>query len=814
MKKTLLLLAVLICTANQLFARQLSPTEALQRATGTQISPTSTMSEMQSMPAFTAADDAMTFFYVFADGDDNGYLIVSADDIAAPILGYADNGTFDADNIPANMKAFLDEYKREMAWASTKGASAYAVAPTATRAAIAPLVTTKWNQTDPFDLLCPEDAYGKTATGCVATAMAQIMKYHEHPVRGTGSSTYEWGGEYLSADYGSTTYDWDNMLDVYTDDATEEQRNAVATLMYHCGVSVEMSYGSPAIGGSGAFSTDAAAALVNYFGYDKSVIYHHRNNFSYSQWEEMVYNHLSTMGPVYFDGQSSDGGHAFVCDGYKEGYFHINWGWGGMSDGYFRLSALDPAAQGTGGSASLDGFNYDQAGLFNLFPDKGGEASPLVACDGDFGVSSRNITKSASSYVTFKASGGFVNYSWFALSGMIPGVKLVSESGAETYIQSSSAIGSFLPGYSFKNYQILSTKFSTAGTYTVTPAYYYENQWYDIPTGIGNIGSLSVEVTSTTIKVTSSFDSGLSVTDVTLNTPIYLNKNFSIDAKVSSPTKEYLGEISVALYSATGALMTTSEPIMVNVVAGETIDLNLITMFSSTTFNKAGDYDLAFVDNHSNVISEKIPVTVKAEPAETTISVTEFGMTDGKTTDVDPNNVNITLSIECTAGYVYDKFEMYIFSYETGYSVTNQDKYIKIEEGNTTTTEFNLSFEGEAGKTYVAIPYCNEYGDASGRITTDYLFFTVKESSGIEAVGADAAEVGMYPNPADAEVNFEAQSDITAIDIFAVSGAKVLGVTDIADSKTTVDVSALPAGNYVVTIATADGIAVKRLLKR
>lgn len=186
-------------------------------------------------------------------------------------------------------------------------------------------------------------------TGCVATAMAQVINYHKYPEKGIGSNSYTTttSGLSVSFNFGATTFDWDNMADIYSLSSTAEQKTAVATLMKACGVSVNMDYGT---GASGAMSAFVPAALVNYFGYDKATAYRERIWFSGQEWEDLVYNELATVGPVYYGGTTArNEGHAFVCDGYRaDGFFHINWGWGGQSNGYFRLSALDPSSHGIG----------------------------------------------------------------------------------------------------------------------------------------------------------------------------------------------------------------------------------------------------------------------------------------------------------------------------------------------------------------------------------------------------------------------------------------------------------------------------------
>ena len=232
---------------------------------------------------------------------------------------------------------------------------------------VGPLVKTKWNQSAPYNLYTPKISDVNTPVGCVATSFGQAMKYFNYPESGEGKKTYKWGTRNLSIDFSRTKFEWDNMLDVYTGDYTEDQAKAVSTLMRAVGYSVEMNYTA---NGSGAASYLIVRALVDYFKYDKSVDYYTRLNYSDDEWSRMIYNNLVNCGPVIYNGTSPlDGGHSFICDGYDgKGYFHINWGWGGVSDGYYALTALTPEIQGIGGS--MGGFNYSQDAVLGMkIPD-------------------------------------------------------------------------------------------------------------------------------------------------------------------------------------------------------------------------------------------------------------------------------------------------------------------------------------------------------------------------------------------------------------------------------------------------------------
>lgn len=282
--------------------------------------------------------------YVFNAEDNGGFVVVSGDDRTTAILGYADRGELDVQNLPCNVKWLLDSYDRAI---GSLGDSNVQRASTS-RTAVEPLLDTQWGQGSPYNSLCPQIGGEQCVTGCVATAMAQIVNYNRWPQEATTSipaytsQTNSISMPALSA----TTFDWNNM-----------GSTAIARLMLYCGQSVTMDYGT---GGSGAAVAEVPSALKDVFGYSKSVAYKNHSNFSDSEWDEMLYGELKENRPVLFGGQSTSSGHAFVVDGYADGKYHINWGWSGYCDGYFTLDDLNPT-----GNA---GYNSEQEMVCNIAP--------------------------------------------------------------------------------------------------------------------------------------------------------------------------------------------------------------------------------------------------------------------------------------------------------------------------------------------------------------------------------------------------------------------------------------------------------------
>lgn len=341
---------------------ELTPSQALQRASNGGVHKVAGLEkQIDAAPVFTAQTVLGTkVAYVFNLKNDAGYYILSANDLAYPVLGYVENGDFSANDMPPAMQWWLDEYGRQIEFAESNGALGARKAPLESDnewSPVGPLVTTKWNQDTPFNDDCPKVNGALSVTGCVATSMAQLMNYFKYPEVGEGSISYYSGSKYLKMDFSEEPFNWDNMIDYYgKGNYSEEEASAVAYLMKACGYSTKMQY-SPNM--SGTQGELISSALRTYFKYDGNCHSAQRLPYSWNQWSSMIYENLKNIGPVVINGSSVYGGHSFVCDGYDgNGYFHFNWGWGGVSDGWFALDALNPDAQGIGGYAG--GYNFNQ----------------------------------------------------------------------------------------------------------------------------------------------------------------------------------------------------------------------------------------------------------------------------------------------------------------------------------------------------------------------------------------------------------------------------------------------------------------------
>jgi len=466
--------------------------------------------------------------YVYNLTNTNGFVIVAGDDAVQPVLAYSTESHFHTANMPAHLSWWINGYREQISNVMANGKVATpeiaeqwnrlltnelsgTIASRAT--GVAPLLNTLWDQMPYYNALCPIPGGdgSATPTGCVATAMAQVMYYWQWPVTGTGSHTYEeddFGT--LSADFGATTYDWTNMPLVLDENSTPEQIEAVATLMYHCGVGVEMDYNLASNGGSGALSISygtplpsAENALIDYFGYDgDSQQGLERDNYpDDEEWIAILKNSLDQAFPILYGGAGQLGGHEWVIDGYDDDdFFHCNWGWGGLSNGYFTVSNMDPDALGTGGGGG--GFNEMQDAIVNIHPiNNTTPPDDTVSTDGDILVNADLNMASTSIYwnQSFTISSSLLNNTTANFSG---------DYTAAVYRASDSSFVSYIQTYSNQivlHNTAINVSFSTPGIAAMIPGQYYarilfrkkngSNQWAPVPAannGITNLVNITV----------------------------------------------------------------------------------------------------------------------------------------------------------------------------------------------------------------------------------------------------------------------------------------------------------------------------------
>ena len=430
-------------------------------------------------------------FYIFAPAEGKGFVIVAADDRVRPVLAYSFHNNAMRDTMAPGMNWWLDGWQEQVdelrkdkggerneEWKQLLDGNGTPRSLTA----LEPMVTTQWDQDAPYNDSCPTRIeFGsnvRALTGCVATAMAQVMKYWNYPVRGTGTHTYNsvsfFGLVYTfgeqTANFGATTYDWDNMPDHLTMASPDVQKAAVATLMYHCGVASDMYYGSDAYGGSGTKirnapylrEGNALNGIIKYLGYSSSATGMERNKYDDNAWIALVRGELDASRPIIYAGFEQTAGHCFVCDGYDdENRYHFNWGWSGDGDGFFTLNSLTPNI----GSYAYD-FTNGQEILVGIQPHTGEDSLCIIRqfpYTEDFETAPTGWEATSSSLIH--------SYSWIVIDSTgVDGNYSVGAFRAITgtcddHMYSPSIVA---PGNYKVNWQVCARQDSSSDSYTLT----------------------------------------------------------------------------------------------------------------------------------------------------------------------------------------------------------------------------------------------------------------------------------------------------------------------------------------------------------
>lgn len=355
-------------------------------------------------------------YYVYNIGSERGYVMISGDDLLPEVIAYADEGTFIPDEEqPEHIASFLAQVRAALHALVERGEPVVMPRTSQLRPeGVAPLLgDIQWGQDYPFNTLCPNKEGGRSVVGCVATALAQIIRYHQWPNQGEGICSYtERDGTNHRVDFSQYTYDWTRMPgQPNRNGSSHAVTQALSTLCYHVGVISQMQY-SPQ--GSGTYSQYPKEGLQKYFKYKKNIQLLSRMNYKMADWMDIIAKELNEERPIYYAGASSTVGHAFVCDGYKpNGYFHINLGWDGIANGYFLLYAINPDVLGTGGGTSYDGYNDYQEIMVGIEPDRDGSSertvsenisaiSLEVSCEDNATIELRNVVLELTSAVRYK----------------------------------------------------------------------------------------------------------------------------------------------------------------------------------------------------------------------------------------------------------------------------------------------------------------------------------------------------------------------------------------------------------------------------
>lgn len=722
------LLALMTATAT---AAPITPEQALQAARNFgQSSARRVPATAQLSLAYEATTAQVADYYVFNYASDAGYVIIAADDQVAPVLGYVDNGNFDINNIPDNMRAWLEGYQGELNYIRSHS---QVPRPAQTlNSSVAPLLSTLWNQSEPYNNQCPTyTVYNTTltaVTGCVATATAQIMNYHKWPNTGTGSHSYinnvgGQGNQTISRNF-AHAYNWDLMLNNYTTSSPTANINAVATLMADVGCALEMNYMH---GQSGAPTYAVPTALKTYFGYDADMTIISRNAFSVNEWESILRAELDARRPIYYSGSAVAGAHAFVLDGYNsEGMFHINWGWGGSSDGYFVTTMLNPKDQGVGSFEG--GYNNSQQAIIGIQPEDNSTNQLITpyCYFTEFNPQVSSVELGSPAEIQFYRVGleGIESYDYvywgFALydedeTECIQGGYTVNAIGVEPG-RMYNANSNFTP-----NSDLAPGKYHLYAIYT-SDVFNGHTQFMRSPAGKAEYILVTVQG-NTAYFSTPEADYDLELNSWTISSSVvYLNRPFQAKLYIrNNGTEEFCDNLHVRLVPTSGSGSQSFTEVLLDIPAGEEIAYTATLTPTSLTTGKS--YNVCLYQG-DKLIGTASPVTLRDEEA---FEMTIVSDVTPVANEMRADQVEFTATLKTTSGTFSGQIELFILDQARSRILKRiySDCFL-LNAGYQKTITFSDAFGGEVGQTYYAClrnPHA-EYADVN-KLWTYGTAFTV-----------------------------------------------------------------------------------------
>jgi hypothetical protein len=538
-------------------------------------------------------------YYLFNDAD-GGFIVISGSDRMRPVVAYSPSESFSAATMPTQLRAWFallsdaTQYVEQHPEAAITTAQVNSLADFAP---IAPLLgAIAWDQNDPYSLDCPR----RYPTGCMATALAQVMRYHRYPEHGVGSNSYTNSAtsQTLAVNFAEQTYNWDLMNEVYDATATDEQRAEVAKLMFHCGVALNMSY---AADNSGSTAPYYLAATVDHFGYNDLTTLQYRNMYTYDEWNRLLYAELEAGRPVLFSGQASSGGHAFVVDGYSSnGYYHVNWGWSGQYNGYYDISVLNPVGVGAGAAVSENGYSLEQSAVLQLTPQAHvGQYFSPVAGEGVLTSTTKKTTVGGTMKVRMT---NLTNYTPRALSGQVYGL---IEGNNQQWRCPISDISIAASGINMNttnvNTDVTLPSDLTDGSYTLTP--YFQAAGSDsaavLRFRISAAGCFTLTVANGTVTVAKpALDLQLAASDWSFATTEYVaNASSKVSVLLANNSDDnYVGRCYLELEDPYGLSSTVASDSLLHLAAGDSVRVTF-----STTFASAGEWSASLAAALQNV---------------------------------------------------------------------------------------------------------------------------------------------------------------------------------------------------------------------
>ncbi|MBP6659573.1 MAG: thiol protease/hemagglutinin PrtT [Chitinophagales bacterium] len=796
----------------------------------------------------TSFSETTPYIYVF-NTNSKGFVLVSADDNVVPILGYSDEETIDINNIAPQTSKWLESYKNQIRDIISKGIPATdeirnewqsllssSTINTSLRgsSSVSPVIQTKWNQSPYYNALCPDNS----VSGCVATAMTQIMKFWNYPANGSGFHSYNhqnYGT--LSADFGSTTYQWASMPNI-----VNSPNSAVATLTYQVGVSVNMNYspessGAYVIANSPTPQACSEYALKTYFGYKSTLHGIERVNYSETQWMNTIKGELDAGRPILYAGFGSGGGHCFVADGYdNNSYIHFNWGWGGAYDGYFYINALNPSGTGTGGGSG--GYNTGHQAVIGIEPPSGGATQ-----NSDLRMYS-NITMPSTQIwfrSAFSLSADIANFGTSSFSGQIGAAIFNSNNKFVDFMEVKST--------NIQNGFYQSLTFNNSGAAEFVPGTYYAQLFYKTSTQDWKIisnGSYS-NYKQFTINYSSTIETNSAFTISTNGGKLIKGQSATVNVDVlNTGSSIFTGSFRVNLsnldgtfaqniqvLNATGGLLPNYHYIGGNNFIG-TITVEPGTYLLEVAYQAQGSSSWYYAGSSS--YSNPIYVIVEAPSIQPDIYESNNTSATAYTLPITfsgNNAVKNTSGSNCHITSDYDYYKIVLPS-GFNYAITTRlhDSY-NSGNGNTYSLDGLFSYSTNGGSSWsdafddvmtgnIAV---NNGGTVifqvspyfAGEIGTYLLDMSIVRSvvNGVKQ-NLNPDNILVFPNPAKDEMTIDFKKmdgKINTITLYNLEGKQMVFLNEINTQSTLqIPLQNLANGIYLLHVDTKDGLIIKKII--
>lgn len=732
--------------------------------------------------AYKSIVEDIPTYYVFNKSSNNGYLIISADDATESLIGYSDNGYFDYNSIPSNMKWWLCNYEKEIEYIRKAGVTTVGNNSTGEGiVVVSPLLKNiLWNQDSPFNDNCPAVGTETTTAGCVAIAMAQTMNYYKWPEKGVGNKNYLWNGETIGADFGVTTYQWDKIADTYTSSNSQDSKDAVATLVYHCGIAVNMDYG---VEGSSAFSENIPNALSNYFNYDKGVMLLYREYYGRGEWEDVLKKELNGNRPIIYGGQSEYDGHSFVCDGYdSNNMFHFNWGWRGNCNGYFKISLLTPDIYSDGLQAG--GFNYNQEAIVGIQKPVQSSTTPTYLVCSGLEPSKTVLNRGESLTIN---NGSITNLGGGAFVGKY-GVALYRQS--DDKIVSSSSVKDIEMAYrtvaSMDDLELPIPADLPEGSYEVRGVSIADGSTMLMRTSVTNPMLLLV-AKGDECSISYSKYAKVAITNLTLG-EAYRNRLIDIAFDATGSENEYYGYFNVSIIDkATKQELFCSSKIPADIIDGETV--NVKAQIETTL--AAGDYQLTIIDKYGDQLISPLDFSLKESPQDFDLVIN--GITFDDATKVDGDNFHAIANMSNKGGYFNNGLNGLVYDMDKNYKRTIP-LTLSLKENETKDMEINAVLGLQPGEYMLCV------ATAAGDIVpgNNWQRFTIISGAGVEKV---SKSIKISLDASHNVIMVYVDGNIGAVKVINLQG-NIL-IDEVGNSQ--IDISNLPAGLYFLQL-TIDNI--------